>query len=173
MDILVRVAMGEQESLELLKAMARINARLLVGNPSLPLLYDSGVVYRLEDVETWSDVIRTLAEGHEDCDSLATWRAGELLARGWEALRPGDPGWELAFDRKLESIEAEPVLRTRAPVGESGLYHVVTAYLIDGVTFYDDPSARLGMRRNLIDPTILQRWNERGVRPLAQPKGIF
>lgn len=45
MDIRVRIAVGEQEALELLKAMARINARILCESPTLPLLSDSGVVY--------------------------------------------------------------------------------------------------------------------------------
>lgn len=173
MDILVRVSFDEQSALELLKAMTRLNARLLTSEPSLPLLYDSGVVYRLEDVETWSDVPHTLLAGHEDCDSLATWRAAELIARGWRALRAGDPGAEEARALRLDTIHAEPMLRTRVPVGVSGTYHVVCRYLVGGRWHVDDPSARLGMRANQIDPTIRARWAQLGVRPTVPPRGIL
>lgn len=123
-------------------------------------------------METWSDVLTTLLDGHEECDSLATRCAGELVARGWRALRPGDGGWEDALEARLETIDAEPVLRTRAPEGVPGLYHVVTRYQVAGRTYYDDPSARLGMRRGLIDPAVLDRWAKAGVTALATPRGI-
>ena len=173
MEIRVRIAMGEQEPLELLNAIVRINARVLSERDDVPLLYDTGVVYRLEDVETWSDALATLLAGHEDCDSLATWRAGELLARGWRALRPGDDGYELALELRPESIEADVVLRTRLQAGQTGgLYHVVTRYVVDGQICYDDPSVRLGMRAGLIDPAVLERWAALGVSARCAPMGI-
>ena len=70
MKIAVKLAFDEQAALRLLNWLAQENARLLRARPELPLLYDSGVVYRRETDETWCDYLNMLAQGHEDCDGL-------------------------------------------------------------------------------------------------------
>lgn len=143
MNITVALAFSEMDAVSLLNWLARVNARILHENPGLPGLYSSGVVYRRETEEHWSDYINLLAQGWEDCDSLAAARAGELLARGGKALQRGDGGY--ADGRKLPRIHAEVFLRTRARPDQPGLYHCLVRYRVGSRWFYDDPSARLGM----------------------------
>ena len=145
MRIAVKLAFDENAALRLLNWLARENARILRRHPELPGLYDAGVVYRRERRETWCDYLNLLARGHEDCDGLAAARAGELLARGSRALRPGDGGYAEARARRLRSIEAETMLRTRTREGKPGLYHVIVRYRVGNRWYRDDPSARLGM----------------------------
>ena len=156
MKIAVKLAFDEMGALRLLYWLAQENAIILRAQPSLPLLYDSGVVYQREADETWSDYINLLAEGHEDCDALSAARAGELIARGWKAMAPGDEGWDLAAKLKPASIAAEVMLRTRARPDEPGMYHCIVRYPIGGTWFRDDPSARLGMNGS-IAPSVWKR----------------
>ena len=164
MDIKLRLAFDEKAAVRLLNWLAQENARELrlydrrarrFGSRPLPSLYESGVLYRREEEETWSDYLNLLLQGHEDCDALAAARAGELIARGWRMLRPrsagdavrypGDQGYEIARRDRPKSIHAEVMLTTHAEPGESGLYHCVVRYWLGGRWFRDDPSARLGM----------------------------
>lgn len=145
MKIALKLAFDEQAAVSLLNWLSEQNAEILRQRPELPSLYTSGVYYRREREETWCDVLNTLAQGWEDCDALAAYRVGELLARGWKVLRPGDGGYRQAREQRLESIEAEPFLRTHVPVGHTGLYHVVVRYRVGRYWYRDDPSARLGM----------------------------
>ena len=96
MIIKVALTFNERDAVSLLNWLARCNARLLRERPRLPLLYRTSVRYGREEEETWSDFIQLLAQGWEDCDALAAARAGELLARGWRALSPSDPGYAAA-----------------------------------------------------------------------------
>jgi hypothetical protein len=98
-----------------------------------------------------SDYIQLLAQGWEDCDALAAARAGELIARGWRALAPSDPGYAAARAARLESIPSEVALTTQIKKGEHGLYHCVVRYVVNGTTWFDDPSARLGMLPERLD----------------------
>jgi hypothetical protein len=157
MKIAVKLAFDEQAALRLLNWLAAENAILLRARPDLPLLYDSGVVYRREADETWSDYLNLLVQGHEDCDALAAARAGELLARGWKALAPEDGGFDEARRRRPESIPAEVLLRTRARPDEPGLYHCVVRHRVGRTWHRDDPSARLGMN-GAVDASVLRRW---------------
>ncbi len=145
MNITVALAFSEWEAVSLLNWLAGVNARILRENPGLPGLYQSGVVYKRESEETWSDYINLIAQGWEDCDSLAAARAGELVARGANALRKGDGGYAEAKRRRLSTIPAEVFLRTRAPIDVPGLYHCLVRYRVAGRWHLDDPSARLGM----------------------------
>lgn len=164
MDIQVRLAFDEMASVRLLNWLAKENARIFrgydraaarKGRRSLPGLYESGVIYRREKVEIWSDYLNLLMQGHEDCDALSAARTGELLARGWKALRPRDPndpvrypgdgGYEQARRLRLESIEAQCFITTRTKPGQGGMYHCLTRYWIGDTEYRDDPSARLGM----------------------------
>ena len=158
MDITVALAFSEQDAVSLLNWLARTNARILRENPGLPGLYQARVVYKRETTETWSDYINLLAQGWEDCDSLAAARAGEILARGARALAPGDGGYKEAKRLKLRRIRAEVFLRTRSRPDEPGLYHCLVRYRVGGRWYFDDPSARLGMLdRRLSAAEVQQR----------------
>lgn len=158
MNITVALAFSEWECVSLLNWLAGVNARILRENPGLPGLYASGVVYKRESEETWSDYINLLAQGWEDCDSLAAARAGELLARGWRALQPGDGGYDEARRSRPARIRAEVFLRTRARPEAPGLYHCLVRYRVGRRWHLDDPSARLGMLpRRLSGPEVAQR----------------
>ena len=157
MKIAVKLAFDELGALRLLNWLAQENAIILRARPDLPLLYDAGVVYRREADETWCDWLNMLAQGHEDCDGLAAARAGELLARGAKALRPGDGGYEQAMRMGLGSIHAEVMLRTRSSDDEPGLYHCVVRYRVGDRWHRDDPSARLGMN-GAVSADVRRRW---------------
>ena len=151
MIIKVALTFNERDAVSLLNWLARCNARLLRERPSLPLLYATSVKYGREEEELWSDYIQLLAQGWEDCDALAAARAGELIARGWKALSPRDPGYASAKATGLTTIPAEVALTTSVREGEHGLYHCVVRYVVNGTAWYDDPSARLGMLPERLD----------------------
>lgn len=153
MNIGVKLAFDEAEALRLLNWLARCDARIMKGRPDLPMLYDSGVRYQTEEEETWSDYINLLAQGHEDCDALAAARAGELKAYGYRALnlRRGDHGAKEARRRRLKTIQARVILRTRTDTGKPGMYHCLVRYKVGRKWYYDDPSIRLGMHGGIID----------------------
>ena len=158
MRITLRIAFDERGAVRLLNWLAQENARIWAEQPGLPLLYDSGVVYRLEQDETWTDTLTMLSQGWEDCDSLAAARAGELLALGHKALREGDAGFAEAQRLKPKAIEAEVYLTTRTRPGVPGLYHCVVRYKLGRRWYTDDPSARLGMNGGQIAPIVKRRW---------------
>lgn len=158
----------EGAALRLLNWLAMENALIHQAQPGLPLLYDSGVVYVRDDRETWSDYLYILAANQDDCDGLAAARAGELLAFGTQAIRPGDEGYEAARAQPLDTIPAEVLLLTLAAPGEAGLYHCIVRYAIGGRWYRDDPSARLGMN-GPIDPTVSARWAARGLVARRSP----
>ena len=145
MRIAVKLAFDEDAAVRLLNWLAQENAIILRARPDLPLLYDAGVRYEREVDETWCDYINLLLQGHEDCDGLAAARAGELIARGVSAMTPTDQGYREAVRRRLTSIRAEVMLRTRTPKNRPGLYHCIVRYRIGDRWYRDDPSARLGM----------------------------
>ena len=145
MKIAVKLAFDERAALRLLNWLARENAIILRSRPDLPLLYEAGVVYERERDETWCDYLNMLAQGHEDCDGLAAARAGELLARGYRALEPDDPGYATARRLGLQTIPAEVLLLTDSDGSTPGQYHCIVRYRIAGRWHRDDPSARLGM----------------------------
>lgn len=171
-DILVALsALDEGYLVDELNARGRLNARLILARPTFPLLYRSGVVYRRERPEKFSDCVRTLVQGHEDCDALGPWRQGELLARGHRALEPGDPGFHemMLANLRPATIEARTVLVTDSETPGRGPYHCIVEYDIGNLTFRDDPSLRLGMRGG-IDEGVLARWKHAGVRARALPE---
>ena len=161
MKIAVKLAFDERGALRLLNWLAQENAIIVRAQPDLPLLYVSGVVYRRELDETWCDYLNMLAQGHEDCDGLAAARAGELVARGAAALRPGEEGYAEARRAGLSTIPAEVMLTTRSRPEAPGLYHCIVRYRVGRTWHRDDPSARLGMNGGRIDPLVKQRWAAR------------
>lgn len=103
---------------ELVQALARVNARLISGG-AIPQLYQSRARYRRErGREEWRDAAEVARSGYGDCEDLAAYRVGELLAEG-EAAR-------------AHVYRAAP-----------GLWHVVVRRANGSI---EDPSARLGMR---------------------------
>lgn len=174
MDIVMRCTFNEREAVSLLCWLSRANSRLLGERPDLPSLYESGVVYEREEQETWCDVVQLYAQRWEDCDGLAAARAGELIARGVRAMRPDEPGYAAAREEGLGSIPAEVCLTTRVQPGEHGQYHCIVVYRIMGRTYWDDPSARLGMLDDRITAweahrRVLARVRLDGVNALGRP----
>ena len=159
MRIRLLLSFDEDAACRLLNWLAGENMLIRLANPELPLLYDSGVVYRREPDETWRDYPNMLVAGHEDCDSLAAARAGEILAHGAGAFLPGDVGYAQTRDVD-EPIRAEVMLLTRSPRDEPGLYHCIVRFWVGDEELRDDPSARLGMLGN-IDPEVQRRWRQR------------
>lgn len=157
MQIILKIDFQERGVLHILNALVEHNCELLRMNPQWPLLYDACVIYRRESQETFVDYAQILAQGGDDCDSLACARAAELRVRGFAALRPHEPGFSLAQRFKPASIEADVMLTTRTKPHQRGLFHCITRYWIGQQEFRDDPSARLGMLQSRVDPNIAQQ----------------
>lgn len=171
MDVVLRFwKLNEQTIVEFLNTLARHNVAVLmgVGGHLLPLLYESGVIYRREAVELFSDYPSLLRAGHEDCDALAAARAAELVVRGWRALNPGCAGYREAQRLRPASIPAVVHVTTRSGEGEGKkTYHCIVRYQIGGKWYRDDPSLRLGMANGKIDAAVLALWRKSGVRARA------
>lgn len=164
MKIELRIDFAPNRVLAWLNTLVLHNADLMLAHPGLPLLYDSGVIYRREGDERFADYLEVLKLGAEDCDSLAPARAGELLAHGWRALAPGDGGYELARVTRPDSVQAKVYLSTASADDDPApLYHVEVEYWLGGRRFTDDPSERLGMNGD-IDPAVTRRWAAVGAR---------
>lgn len=164
LDITLRLSFEEGRAVRLLNWLAAENALIFRADPALPGLYDSGVVYQRETVETWCDYLALLEQGWEDCDGLAAARAGELLARGYLALKKGDGGYRDAWRTRVPTIEAEVLLRTRTEPGGRGMFHCIVRYRVGKKWYRDDPSARLGM----YDGEMRKNpWGDRPERRLA------
>jgi len=123
------------------EAMTRVNAVFHKANPSVPLLYQSGVVYKNDPKrcnrrgqcvsELWLDYPSMLRHGSEDCDGLSAALAGELRSRAPNSVGPNV--------RPAASVRLK---QTRKP----GLWHAVVVDLATGEVF--DPSKKLGMGRH-------------------------
>lgn len=172
-EILLDVQFRVQHIIGLVNWLKEVNTALFVEQPELPLLYDSGVLYSREQGETFRDVVGCYRQGQDDCDTLAPIRAGELMARGWRAMRPGDAGYDVARLLKPKSIAAWCFFTTRSQPTDPGprLYHVEVAYTLGGERYEDDPSARLGMYDGRIDPVVAARWERAGISP-GQPVSV-
>jgi len=163
MEVGLFFTFSEYTALRLAQWMAKENARLHSLYPDLPLLYDSGIVYRREKAEKWMDYQHMIAQGHDDCDGLAAARVGEIMFYGVDAIQRGDPGYAAAKRLRPSRIKAECMLKTRTKPGQHGIYHVLCRYRIGGRWYMDDPSARLGMHGEWIDPIVLARWQDAGL----------
>lgn len=116
---------ARQRVLELLlEALIESNMAYLRTCPSIPRLYESGVVYveEPEDRDHWQDIPETLGVGEGDCEDLACWRIAELRVRDDEAAQP---------------------FISKAVVGDKTIYHIAVRR-VDGPI--EDPSRMLGMR---------------------------
>lgn len=95
-----------------LEALTRINV-LAMRSHRLPLLYESGVRYKMEPLgqENWQDCLVTLASGLGDCEDLGTWRAAEL--------------------RVYYHIAAKAVAKYQTTSTGLQVYHILTRYSPD------------------------------------------
>lgn len=94
---------------ELVGAIARLNARLIAAG-NIPPLYQSGVRYRRErNSENWRDAAEVARAGFGDCEDLAAYRVGELLAQGEPArihvYQPAPRLWHVVVRRSDGTIE--------------------------------------------------------------------
>lgn len=126
-----------------LNAVTAANVMYLKRHPRTPLIYQSGVKWRRENIpvvasfdepnpnvhwkdcrfiEIWKDIPAILRDGADDCEGMTCWRAAELRVR---------------FNRPM----ARPILRVRNRPNGSRLFHIVVG---DGEA-REDPSRILGM----------------------------
>lgn len=66
-----------------LSAIAWLNCATLKAQPTFPLLFQSGVVFRNEPrgIETFVDCVDCLDQGWGDCAHVTAWRVAELRVR--------------------------------------------------------------------------------------------
>ena len=128
-DVLFKVKLFERENekdnsrrrlLWLLEALCQVNKIWLEQHPETPQLYESGVVYEIEKGEIFRDIPNIMADGHGDCDCLASWRVAELQDIG---------------------IAARPYIKWRKE-GDRWIYHAVVWLPGNQI---EDPSLALGM----------------------------
>lgn len=95
----------------------------------LPGIYKSGVRYKVEGLpELWWDAEQILEAGHDDCEGLAAYRAGELIAAGTPAE---------VWTRRIQQPGGS---------GNRVIFHAITRVKMPNGTYeFDDPSVRLGM----------------------------
>lgn len=127
---------------EVNQAIARHNAQR-IKSQGLPPLYKSGVRYETEgSPELWWDAEEILAQGHDDCEGLAAYRAGELMLQGYDARvhtrLVQHPSTEMGGSGKKGGRLFHAVTRIHA--GPNGVVQGM-----NGIPVYDDPSMRLGM----------------------------
>lgn len=110
-------------------AIAQHNAQQ-IRTRGLPGIYESGVVYQPEgSPELWWDAQEIINNGFDDCEGLAAYRAGELIAQGTPAQ---------VWTRRIQPPDGSRSRRA--------LFHALTKVnLPGGAVRYDDPSVRLGM----------------------------
>jgi len=151
--------LSQQKLLYALEAMVRANQEELKNHRQIPLLYESGVVYKEEPKghEDWADIPTVLHNRWGDCEDLAAWLCAELRTvwkipcRPFLRFRKRDGNfhyhallilpnrykwdWEIVRHNgeSVISPDGKPVTRKiRKPVFE-------TPFL------FEDPSKRLGM----------------------------
>jgi hypothetical protein len=111
-------------------AIARHNARM-IEQMGLPKLYDSKVRYQTEGPEKWWDAPEIIMQGHDDCEGLAAYRAGELRLDGHDARV-----WTRLIHKPSKVMGGS---------GKDGrLFHAITRVdFPNGTHAYDDPSTRV------------------------------
>jgi len=109
----------------LMFGLVQANRIFLEYYPGTPALYDSPVLYRMEQMtEQWQDIPTILRVGYGDCEDLACWRCAELRHGG---------------------IAAMPYITWREDSQNPGrmIYHALVKWP-NGLI--EDPSRALGMR---------------------------
>lgn len=114
-------------------ALAFANRLYLERHPATPNIYDSGVVYELQEPDVLLDVPEILAQGHADCLCLSAWLMAQLVVRdGYapERVRPHVTHEEESAPG-IHRFHVAVLINLVGPEGRS--YRVL------------DPSVRMGM----------------------------
>lgn len=114
-------------------AIARHNARI-IAERNLPPLYGSNIRYYLEGVpERWLDAQQIVIEGRDDCEGLAAYRGGELIAQGYDAR---------VFCRRVDDIHDE-AMASAGKKRKGRTFHALCGVYQGGkLVGVDDPSPR-------------------------------
>ena len=136
----VEIDRSRRAILKALFFLSRLNRDYFLTYPKTPRLYESGCRYIPEGpIEEWQDVPRTLAKGGGDCEDLACYRVGELMAQG---------------------IRAFPFISWRE--GKRGMIYHVTVRHPNGLI--EDPSRALGMLGEFQNRPVIIGRNMAGIR---------
>jgi len=130
-------ASSQKRVLVLLESLTLINQFYLEEHPETPLIYKSGIEYKLPaqfgageaeggvpgySGEVFRDIPRIIENGGGDCDNVASWRAAEI--------------------RHRLGVAAKPYITWRRRPDGGTTYHVIVIWP-DGSS--EDPSLLLGM----------------------------
>lgn len=113
----MKINLGYESSPELIENMLNAILEKYPDDPTLPLLYNSGIRYKRDPDERWQTPRETYEKGYGDCEDLALYRAFELRRGG--------------FPAKVKVYRPRP-----------GLLHV---FVDRGDGRFEDPSRALGM----------------------------
>ncbi len=142
----------------LLEALTQLSEDYLRTEPSVPLLYESGVRYHVEPhgLEEWQDIPTTLCRGWGDCEDLATFAAAERRVRfgipakphfTWRKIGPRTTLYHiqtlLPKDAAWYEVEKNPSLRSRWVTVPGAKTPVLWTW--DPLGWIEDPSRVLGM----------------------------
>lgn len=179
--------LSQQKLLYAFEALVRADQEELRAHPQIPLIYESGCVYKEEPPghEDWADIPTVMQNRWGDCEDLAGWLCAELRVvwgipckpflrfrkKGgnyhYHALVILPNGykwdWEIVKEKGQTVIgtDGRPILkRVRKPIFRAPFV-------------FEDPSARLGMgnrpfTNNIAYPQILKKATD----PLAKKAAI-
>lgn len=171
--------LSQQKLLYAYECLVRANQEELKAHPQIPLLYESGVVYKEEPPghEDWADIPTVMQNRWGDCEDLGGWLCAELRTVWKIPCRPflrfrkrGGSyhyhalvilpnryvwDWELlkSHGQTVLGTDGKPVVKqVRKPVFEAPF-------------IFEDPSLRLGMRGGVFSyqnayPQILARASD-------------
>lgn len=131
-EILTLESVGQLQAaqcvLAFVEALVKVDCIYLQAYPHTPLLAQSGVRYRRQELghDRWIDIPRMLETKSGSCDDLIGWRCAELLVRGENA-------------RPVLQVQDLGVLRSGQPFT---LYHVLVQRADGSI---EDPSRAHGM----------------------------
>lgn len=184
--------LSQQKLLFAMEALVRANQEELKAHPQIPLLYESGVVYKEEPKghEDWADIPTVIAQKWGDCEDLAGWMCAELRevwgvpCRPFLRFRKKDGAfhyhaililpnrytwdWEIARQggKALLGPDGQPLVKKiRKPVFETPFV-------------FEDPSLRLGMRGGVFShhnayPDILRKASDPLARNIEAQKRLL
>jgi len=162
MRVVFNLGTPTKEGLEAaLEALANVDSAILRDDASIPRLYNSGVRYRRERIDTatgkrrdeWENIKQVLAVKCGDCEDLVGWRVAELRVRDNEAARgvvkrTGPSLWHALVQRADGRIE-DPSRHLGMGGGNMGGNTPMTR-----IQFYVRPDGQGGYVGELIMPTI-------------------
>lgn len=156
---------GERTLSCLLWALIYADTGYLLTHPNTPALYSSGIEWRAEKPqgrtacpegegqELFLGVRQVLAQGHADCEDVASWRVSELrIGRGNPSAGPRmapSPGYPRPtvvpppWPSTPTGVDVWPAFFKREILPGHWLYHIVVFWPQLGQ--FEDPSRVLGM----------------------------